>query len=555
MAANNIVIGSEFKPFSYAELLHPVQLATEAHQELENKYSELSAKAGIWDQIADEQTDPYAYKMYKTYSDDLRQQADLLASEGLAPSSRQSLLDLRNRYSQEIVPIEQAYTRRRQLSDEQRNLRAKDGTIMFNNENIGLTSLDDFIRNPELSYESESGAVLVKQTSEAAKNLIRTMRDNPREWRSILGGQYYESRIKTGYSPEEVLAAINNLPNAPKELRAIMDNIYEGSRVRNWSNEDATNRAYRYIATGIWDALGETKYQNVANRGYIDPQQRKSSNRDNSSEARLPYRRVNRVSVNSDVDTRGLSEDLDFVREVKKDMEGVLGEQATRTERPMTPSFGGVPMIGVPHFSIPYGKKRDTTFYPNTDRFNRLIEKYGTNDIDELQKRISDNIASSAIKQTQYALNYTDSKPVSEVIEENLLAAASPSEVVPAFKYKDGRKKDQLTLDDIEEVDFSKGKLRYDPSSGLLYDYVDSKDRRKTMLIDPGALDTPEGTLSAVQEDINHAIELKDYNMVAKLSDFYLKTLDGIINSRAKVQGKTDSNLEIEYPTFTTTNE
>jgi hypothetical protein len=30
----------------------------------------------VWENMANEQTDPYAYKMYKKYSDDLRNAAD-----------------------------------------------------------------------------------------------------------------------------------------------------------------------------------------------------------------------------------------------------------------------------------------------------------------------------------------------------------------------------------------------------------------------------------------------------------------------------------------------
>ena len=47
MAANYIVINSKFKPFSYAEMLQPVQMATLAHQEIENEYADLATKANV----------------------------------------------------------------------------------------------------------------------------------------------------------------------------------------------------------------------------------------------------------------------------------------------------------------------------------------------------------------------------------------------------------------------------------------------------------------------------------------------------------------------------
>ena len=149
MPANYIVINSKFKPFSYAEMLQPVQMATAAHQEIENEYADLATKANVWDEMANEQTDPYAYKMYKTYSNDLEEQAGQLAREGLTPASRQNMLRMRQRYSSDIVPIEQAYKRRQELIDEQRKLLAQDNTLMFD-RNASMLSLDDLIKNPQL---------------------------------------------------------------------------------------------------------------------------------------------------------------------------------------------------------------------------------------------------------------------------------------------------------------------------------------------------------------------------------------------------------------------
>ena len=85
MAGNYITIGSKFKPFSYAEMIQPVAMATEAHQQVEEQYANLSTQASQWEEKANEQTDPHAYKMYKTYANDLNNQANILAKEGLTP--------------------------------------------------------------------------------------------------------------------------------------------------------------------------------------------------------------------------------------------------------------------------------------------------------------------------------------------------------------------------------------------------------------------------------------------------------------------------------------
>lgn len=272
--ANYLVINSKFKPFSYAELLQPVQMATAAHQDIENQYNELTTKASIWENMADEQRDPIAYNMYKTYSNDLKMQADQLAKEGLTPISRQNMLKMRQRYASDIVPIEQAYKRRQELIDEQRKLLAQDNTLMFDLYANNL-SLDDLVKNPQLSYQSYSGAKLASQVGTAAAALAKEMRKSPRAWRSILNNQYFETMMKKGYNPEEITLAIMKDPNAPKELKKIVDDAIGSSNIMNWRNKnDILDRAYSYASQGLWNAVGDTQYQIVKNEDYLNPLQR-----------------------------------------------------------------------------------------------------------------------------------------------------------------------------------------------------------------------------------------------------------------------------------------
>lgn len=112
MANYELVVNSKFQPFSFERYIQPYQIYGEAYKELENQYGELATKSNIWEEMANEQTDPYAYKMYKNYANDLKKQADQLAKEGLNASSRKGMLNMRARYAKEITPIEQAYAAR-----------------------------------------------------------------------------------------------------------------------------------------------------------------------------------------------------------------------------------------------------------------------------------------------------------------------------------------------------------------------------------------------------------------------------------------------------------
>lgn len=294
----SLVINSQFKPFSYAEMLQPTLQATQAHQALEDAYGELSQKANVWEEMANEQTDPYAYKMYKTYANDLESQAGQLAREGLNAASRRDMLNMRSRYSKEIVPIEQAYTARQKQAEEQQKALLQDPTLMLSRR-AATTSLDDYIRNPQLAYDAYSGKLITAQAAQAAGALSKEMRDNPRKWRSILGNSYYETMMQKGFSSDAVLQAIQNNPNAAPELLRIVEDAVNSSGVRNWGDEATVNRAYDYARQGLWSAVGETQYQTLDNwRAKMAEQEAMQKRAEQRAADRQKQAQLNSLAIN-----------------------------------------------------------------------------------------------------------------------------------------------------------------------------------------------------------------------------------------------------------------
>lgn len=261
MGNYSLVIDSRFNPFSYQEMLAPALMATQAHQELENQYSELATKANIWDKLANEQTDSKAYRMYKAYSDELKDKASKLEKEGLNISSRRELLNMRNRYSQDIVPIERAYNQRSKLAEEQRKLRATDPSIMFDRD-FSSISLNALLDNPELSYTPVSGDDLYKKGKEAAISASSRMIETS----SALQGQYW--KIRQGYGADVANKFLLDQSNIP-ELKDAINRIVSQSGV----TKENLNRAIDYTISGIMSGISYNEsYQ--ANRGYVDPAER-----------------------------------------------------------------------------------------------------------------------------------------------------------------------------------------------------------------------------------------------------------------------------------------
>ena len=268
-----LVVDSRFKARSFDDLIKPLAMYTQEYNTLEQGINELDTKASIWENMANEQTDKNAYRLYKNYADDLRSAADQLASQGLSKMSRPALMALKSRYSKEIIPIEEAYTTRQKQAEEQQKALLQDPTLMFSRR-ASTTKLSDYIRNPQLAYDSYSGKLLTAQAATAAQALAKQMRDNPRKWRNILHGAYYETLMQKGFTSQDVLEAIQRSPQAKQELLKIMDDVVGSSKIANWKDPEALRRAYEYAGQGLWSSIGETQYQMVQNPDHLNALQR-----------------------------------------------------------------------------------------------------------------------------------------------------------------------------------------------------------------------------------------------------------------------------------------
>ena len=268
MANYSFISNAKFRPFSYQEMLQPLQAYTNEYNTIQEGMGELSTKAGVFEKLANEQTDPKTYAMYKQYSNDLAKQAESLAKQGLTPGSRQGLMEMKKRYSSEIVPIEAALSKREELTKAQREAIQRDPSLMFD-VNYGMVSLDDLVNNPNATYNTISGTELTKRSAQMAQNLAKTIQSNP-QYKSILGGQYFQQMQQMGYTPQQIMQTVMNDPNAPAELRQVADTVYKEAGLDTWDKE-TQSRARDYISAGLYEAIGTQRYDTQANRGFMSP--------------------------------------------------------------------------------------------------------------------------------------------------------------------------------------------------------------------------------------------------------------------------------------------
>ena len=280
MASFNFVNTSQFRPFSYQEMLQPLAAYTQEYNAIEEGLGELGTKADVFKSLASQQNDPETYQAYMNYANELNSVANDLSNHGLNASSRRKLVDMKRRYSSDIIPIEQAFTRRKELTDEQRKARLQDDSLIYDSD-ASTISLDDLIKDPSLSYKSVSGKNIRSAASQAAAAIAKEARKNPRVWRQILDGQYHEAKMQKGATSEEVLAAMQGDINANPRLRKIMDDAVSSSGVMDWKGvkdkdgnlteygENLLNQVRDYAGQGLWSAIGETTYKELANKGWV----------------------------------------------------------------------------------------------------------------------------------------------------------------------------------------------------------------------------------------------------------------------------------------------
>ena len=253
----SFVIDSSFQPFTMQEMLVPFTAYKDAYEKVENEYNNLSLQSDKFKYLADTlDPDSKAAQIYNGYANDLKAQAEDLAHNGLSMGNRRALTNMRRRYQGEIGRLHQIDEIRRAQIKEQNALRLQDPTRLFSRR-ADMTDFDKYLENPDLGYESYSGAMLAQQVGTAASAIAKSLRDYSK-------GKPLDGFTKTwlqqhGYSPAEVAQAIQN-PASDKTgvLSSIVEQVVQSSRIPEWADTATLNQAYNYARQGLWNAVGQT---------------------------------------------------------------------------------------------------------------------------------------------------------------------------------------------------------------------------------------------------------------------------------------------------------
>ena len=277
MANTYITSNSRFRPYTFAEMLQPVQIYTEAYNKLEDELSNLDVLAGdVAGKLSNPKDKELADKAL-SFQTDLNNAMNSFYSNGLNADTRKQLAGLKARYTKELNPINEAYKAYQEDQKQILNLKRLHPELivegigdsvsdyMYGNTPSGLTANIEDIYNK--SMKAATG------TSSRFSELV--------EPTGILGNQYYQFKTQQGISQDmvEQLRSIIDNPTSTDskkylstdEGKALYNIISEQRKANNYYNfsEEGRKRIDASILNGIFaGVLYKEEVDRVSNKNW-----------------------------------------------------------------------------------------------------------------------------------------------------------------------------------------------------------------------------------------------------------------------------------------------
>lgn len=315
MANTYITSTSRFKPYTFAEMLQPVQIYTEAYNKLEDELANLDVLAG---DVAGKLNNPKDKELADkalAFQTELSNAMNSFYSKGLNADTKKQLVGLKTRYTKELNPINEAY---KLYQEDQKQLttlkRTHPGLIV---EGIGDSISDYMNGNSPTGLTADTNDIYNKALKEAAGTSSRFSEIlNPT---SILGNQYYQFKTQQGISQDMVKQLRDVIDNPTskeaiqylntEEGRALYNIVQELRLANNYDKFSNTgkDRIDASILNGIFSGVSyKEDVDRVSNKGWKDP-------------STTPQPATNPSTLNTI--TLGVKTDKPLVKQAEKDVE------------------------------------------------------------------------------------------------------------------------------------------------------------------------------------------------------------------------------------------
>lgn len=278
MANYALTVTPKFTPFTYDELIKPVEAYQKVYDAYNEKYYEIEDEISKYKNL--EQSDPEAYSRYADYVNKLQTERDSLMKKGLSTDTRRNFSDLRRQYSEQIVPLTEAEKRKKELVKNYEDMKKTNPTLLTDVDPREI-KLSQLIENPNMGFESYSGNLLQAQMENQMSALADDILSNPVKWMGATMKQHY------GFTYDEVVKALKN-PYDQKStniINQLANKVFESSGILNWNtSDDVKQNAYNWAMQGAMKGVGKDI---ISEDFYAREKERRRTVEENSSGSTL----------------------------------------------------------------------------------------------------------------------------------------------------------------------------------------------------------------------------------------------------------------------------
>lgn len=244
------------------DMLVPYLMYTQRYDDIANKLGELGDQSVIWNNLLSPTRDPETWNTVNDYNQRLgdtiynMQRGNLNLNDAL-----NQLQNMRREYNSWGTAVDNAYKRRLQFIDEQRQGQAKGFHYTIDANNI---SIDDLYKNPEMTYQSVDENNVYSHAfagSQAASKRKISFQEA-----KAFGDEYYKYTKIMGMSGTEAIKTIADLHKFP-ELEQIYKRVSDQFGFNRWDigsfdREALEASALSGLLDGITKDIDVNFYQN-----------------------------------------------------------------------------------------------------------------------------------------------------------------------------------------------------------------------------------------------------------------------------------------------------
>ncbi len=283
-----VTSGSNFQPFTYDELIKPVEAAQKYHDAAQDTYDTLSMEtSALGNYISENPDDANARAMYDNYQHKLRTLQDNLWRSGVTAGTRRDLNEAKTAYSRDMLRLQTAIKSRQERSKAYWDMKHAHPDMIMGAD-PGSSGLDNYLRDDNFGqdYYAYSGDSFMNEVGADAKaRAIEIKRAYDYDGKSIPG---YITRIeKEGFTSEEVAEADIAVRNAIASGRRDFSGISEPAQIlaqtlishidstgaQGKVSDDEFGRLLDYGRAGLSQAIGKTELKDFSDKQWDFNQQ------------------------------------------------------------------------------------------------------------------------------------------------------------------------------------------------------------------------------------------------------------------------------------------